>query len=208
MNDKVAHKAGVPYTIAVIEPEYLTALGMKTLLESLVPFAEVLLYEDAGSFMVDAGRRRFVHCFVDGRIYFSNASCFASLPFVVILLVRGRPDGSVLAKTGLRYISLDSGRHDTLGALMRVHCEGHKEGHRVDDTGRGDGKPVLTGRETEVLRLVATGHLNKEIADRLGISITTVISHRKHITDKLHIKSVPALTVYAVLHGLVGLDRI
>ncbi len=59
-----------------------------------------------------------------------------------------------------------------------------------------------------MLRLVASGLINKEIAARMGISLTTVISHRKNLTEKLGIKSVSGLTVYAVMHGLVELKDI
>ncbi|MBR3101953.1 MAG: response regulator transcription factor [Muribaculaceae bacterium] len=62
---------------------------------------------------------------------------------------------------------------------------------------------VLSQRETEVLILIATGHINKEIADRLGISLNTVLTHRKNITAKLGIKSVSGLTFYAMMNGLV-----
>lgn len=50
--------------------------------------------------------------------------------------------------------------------------------------------------------------LNKEIADRLGISLTTVISHRKNLTEKLNIRSVSGLTIYAVMNGYIEADRI
>ncbi len=64
----------------------------------------------------------------------------------------------------------------------------------------------LSPREIEVLRLLATGHISKEIADRLSISINTVLSHRKNITAKLGIKSISGLGIYAVMNGLVS-DR-
>ena len=66
----------------------------------------------------------------------------------------------------------------------------------------------LSSREIEVLSLVAQGYMNKEIADRLNISITTVISHRKNIQDKLKVRSVSALTIYAVMHGYVDISKI
>jgi regulator of cell morphogenesis and NO signaling len=62
----------------------------------------------------------------------------------------------------------------------------------------------LTSREAEVLRLVACGLLNKQIADKLTISLHTVISHRKNITRKLQIKTVAGLTIYALLNGLIS----
>ena len=69
-------------------------------------------------------------------------------------------------------------------------------------------KNALTDRETEVLSLIAQGKINKEIADQLCIGLTTVITHRKNIQEKLGLKSVSALTIYAVTHGYVDINRI
>lgn len=61
----------------------------------------------------------------------------------------------------------------------------------------------LSQREIEVLTLVASGKLNKEIADALQISINTVLTHRKNISSKLGIKSVSGLSVYAMMNGYI-----
>ena len=61
----------------------------------------------------------------------------------------------------------------------------------------------LSGREIELLTMVAQGFSNKQIADMLFISIHTVITHRKNITSKLGIKSISGLTLYAALNNLV-----
>lgn len=66
----------------------------------------------------------------------------------------------------------------------------------------------LSDREKDVLVQVALGLTNKEIADKLFISIHTVITHRKHITDKLGIKSISGLTVYAILNKLIDTENI
>ena len=66
----------------------------------------------------------------------------------------------------------------------------------------------LTSREIEVLVCIVRGMANKEIAEELNISITTVISHRKNIMEKLNIKSVSGLTIYAVMNGYIEADRI
>ena len=72
----------------------------------------------------------------------------------------------------------------------------------------GKNKKRLTPREVEVLSLVAQGLINKEIADRLHISLATVITHRKNIVEKLGVRSVPALTMYAVINGYVDVHKI
>ncbi|MCF8368487.1 MAG: response regulator transcription factor [Bacteroidales bacterium] len=71
-----------------------------------------------------------------------------------------------------------------------------------------DTNSELTSREKDVLKLVALGYSNKEIADQLFISSHTVISHRKNITEKLGIKSISGLTVYAILNKIIDTDTI
>lgn len=62
----------------------------------------------------------------------------------------------------------------------------------------------LSQRELDVLRLVALGLINKEIADKLNISLNTVLSHRKNITAKLGIKTVSGLTFYCISHNYIS----
>lgn len=66
----------------------------------------------------------------------------------------------------------------------------------------------LSAREKEILVCVAKGMLNKEIADKLNLSIYTVITHRKNITRKTGIKTVAGLTVYALLNGLIDMNSV
>jgi DNA-binding CsgD family transcriptional regulator len=85
-----------------------------------------------------------------------------------------------------------------------------KSGLRRGSFVRVEGSEVaddpLSEREREVLRCIANGQINKEIATFLGISLTTVISHRKNIARKLGIHSLAGLTVYAYTHGYLDLD--
>ncbi|MDD2437149.1 MAG: LuxR C-terminal-related transcriptional regulator [Massilibacteroides sp.] len=66
----------------------------------------------------------------------------------------------------------------------------------------------LSARETDVLQLIVKGITNKEIADKLNISLNTVLSHRKNITSKLGIKTISGLTYYAIMNGFISADEI
>jgi DNA-binding NarL/FixJ family response regulator len=71
---------------------------------------------------------------------------------------------------------------------------------------RNDGKqekPVLSPRETDVLKLEALGHTNREIGGQLSLSVRTVETHRAHIQQKLGLSSHPELTRYALDNGLI-----
>ncbi len=66
----------------------------------------------------------------------------------------------------------------------------------------------LSKRETEILRNLTLGRTNQEIADKLFLSIHTVMTHRKNITRKLNIKTVSGLTVYALMNKLIDIREV
>jgi DNA-binding NarL/FixJ family response regulator len=74
--------------------------------------------------------------------------------------------------------------------------------NRLADEDRGE--QSLTERELFVLRLVASGASNQEIAQKLSISVNTVKSHLKNILDKLQLENRTQAATYAVKHGLVS----
>ena len=61
----------------------------------------------------------------------------------------------------------------------------------------------LTSREAELLQLIAEGHVNKQIAAELGISIKTVEKHRQHLMAKLNIHDIAGLTRFAIGTGII-----
>lgn len=67
---------------------------------------------------------------------------------------------------------------------------------------------ALSEREREIVGLIVRGLTNKEVADRLFISVNTVLTHRKNISRKLNIHSVSGLTIYAIVNHLVNLEEI
>ena len=101
-------------------------------------------------------------------------------------------------------------------ALLQLQQYAHAHGRHLP---QGMRKPIsgttastdpngLSHREIEVLILIVRGLTNKEIADHLCISTTTVISHRKNIMEKLNVRSVSGLTIYAVMNGYIEADRV
>lgn len=67
---------------------------------------------------------------------------------------------------------------------------------------------TLSEREKDIIRCVARGMSNKEIADKLYLSIHTVTTHRRNITSKLQIHSPAGLTIYAIINNLVNIADI
>lgn len=67
---------------------------------------------------------------------------------------------------------------------------------------------TLSQREKEIIGCVVRGMTNKEIAEKLFISVHTVITHRRNITRKLQIHSAAGLTIYAIVNKLVELSEV
>lgn len=89
--------------------------------------------------------------------------------------------------------------------LENSHAEPEVE---IEENTDEEDSDALSEREKEILVCVAKGLINKEIADELNISVNTVITHRRNITHKIGIRSIPGLTVYAILNNLVDINEI
>ncbi len=76
----------------------------------------------------------------------------------------------------------------------------------VSSGGKKEPFAQLTGREREVLALIAEGKSNKEIANQLGIGVRTIETHRERIMRRLDIHSVAGLTKFAIANGIVTLE--
>jgi regulator of cell morphogenesis and NO signaling len=80
-----------------------------------------------------------------------------------------------------------------------------KRPNQKEDYTNNEINETLSAREIEVIKFVAQGLSNKEIADTMCLSTHTVMSHRKNIARKLDIHSTAALTIYAVVNGIITL---
>jgi len=75
---------------------------------------------------------------------------------------------------------------------------------KLQRSGLEDSYELLTPREREILQLVAEGNSSKEIADLLNLSVYTVETHRARVMQKLNLRGVPELILYAVRKGIVS----
>jgi DNA-binding NarL/FixJ family response regulator len=118
----------------------------------------------------------------------------------------------VIRAGAVAYLSKDA-RVDVLLRAIRGAATGHVAlpagvAARLMGAGRtGDRRDVLSEREVQVLRLVARGLSNKEIARELGVSLSTVKSHVGRLLAKLSLPTRTQLALYATRTGLVGFDR-
>ncbi len=117
-----------------------------------------------------------------------------------IKLISERPGYIDESKSNSKLLFLDANESSVLHLLKRnlAIIDKTVEGNKVESG--------LSERELEIVREVALGKTNKEIAEKLFISIHTVITHRKNITRKLGIKTVSGLTVYALLNKLIKMS--
>jgi len=85
----------------------------------------------------------------------------------------------------------------------------NNEGQPTGKSNRLDanGDILLTPRERDIIAAIARGLSNKEIADKLFLSVHTVATHRRNICAKLNIHSASGMTIFAILHGLISIDE-
>ena len=170
--------------MAIVNSNMLATIGLKQLLQHVMP---IITIETFASFeeLESNNADRFFHYFVETSIVLAHRQFFIERRrHTIVLTISDDPDKQLSEFHGL---CINQPEKELIKDLLLL---------------------VLSDREIEVLALICQGLINKEIADRLNISMTTVITHRKNITEKLGLKSVSALTIYAVMHGYVDIDKI
>ena len=188
--------------IAIIDPNTLSCMGLQTLLEEIIPMATIRVFHSFGE-LVDDTPDVYAHYFVSSQIYFEHTAFFRERHPRAIVLAGGE---NLPQLAGVPTLNICQNEKVLAKSILQMHERGHrKEGNHPHSTLV---EHELSAREIEVLILITKGLINKEIAEKLNISLTTVISHRKNITEKLGIKSVPGLTIYAVMNGYVEADSI
>ena len=186
--------------IAVVTPNVLTGIGLKSLLEKMMPGTGILLLERAEEVTAETAAG-IAHWFVAAESAIAQSAFFSERRARCILLVEGPPQPTLRGYLCLNVCQSEEG-------LVRDMLHLRRQGHGDAAPHRTEKHPLLTDREADVLRLLVQGFLNKEIADRLGIATTTVITHRRNIIAKVGIRSLSGLTIYAVTQGYVTANQI
>lgn len=194
-----------PPEIAIVEANTLTCLGLKGILEEMIPMAVIRRFRTFGELMDDTPDM-YAHYFISAQVYVEHNAFFLPRKRKTIVLAGDSPQFQL---SGVAVLNIHESEEELVKSILRLHQHAHHNGYPVKDAPPSvSHKELLSSREIEVLVLITQGFINKEIADRLNISLTTVITHRKNITERLGIKSVSGLTIYAVMNGYVEADRI
>ncbi len=188
--------------IAIIEPNTLTILGLEGILKEIIPMAIIRTFRSFEE-LIDDTPDMYAHYFVAAQIYFEHTGFFLPRSPKAIVLTNS---DKIPRLTGIPTLDIYQSKEMLVKDIMKLHQDGHDI--RSALSWKEHPGHQLSSREIEVLVLLTKGLINKEIADKLNISLTTVITHRKNITEKLGIKSVSGLTIYAVLNGYIEADSI
>lgn len=190
--------------IAIVDENTLSSISLKSLLSTIAPSVQIEIYGTFNQLEEGQKAKRIVHYFVTAKIVFEHSNFFLPLSRKTIVLVCGQtfiPD----SKYNILDVSLPE--KELVKGILKIYNYGHNGGANTSSEYKY-ATNVLSRREKEILRMVVMGFINKEIADKFSISLTTVITHRKNITKKLEIKSLSGLTIYAVTSGLINLEEI
>ena len=190
--------------LAIIESNTLAVMGLKQLLESAMPFARIQAFGTFGEFESN-NPSRFMHFFVSMQIVLANRTFFLNHKHKTIVLSLSNDPNSQLKDFHSICVNVSEGL--LIKQLIALQHQGHPHGEHLPVESEYNERQ-LTDREIEVLSLIVQGKTNKEIGETLFIGLTTVITHRKNIQEKLGLKSVPSLTIYAVMHGYVDINHI
>ena len=192
--------------IAIIDQNSLEATGLKNILSDIAPMAEVKIFSNVEEMIKNTDEMApFVHFFVSSQAFIGHADFFLQRQRQTIVLTAQPIAGPQFS----HFHTLHTARieHELLKTVLTLFQNAHGR-HGIHPTIEEESASELSAREAEVLGLIVRGFRNKEIADRLCISLPTVVTHRKNICEKLQLRSVSALTIYAVTHGIVSAEEI
>ena len=191
--------------LAIVDNNTLAMMGLRQMLQTVLPIMSVDAF---GSFaeLQTAQVDEYAHFFVSMDIVLSHRQFFMERRRKTIVLTLSFSDTSQLS--GFHSLCINQPEKTLVRSLLQLEQSAHGRGQHFPPMPQILQQKVLTDREIEVMSLIVQGNINKEIADKLCISLPTVVTHRRNIMDKLGLRSVSALTIYAVTHGYVDINAI
>lgn len=191
--------------IAIIDPNTLSALGLKQILQNVMPIMTVDIYGSYAELTANDADSYF-HFFTAINVVLENMAFFQERRRKTIVLTLSLDTMSQLSD--FHCLCINAPESALVRSILALQQHAHGNGEHMPPMPAVLSQKILTDREIEVMSLIVQGYINKEIADKLNIGLTTVITHRRNIMDKLGMKSVSALTIYAVMHGYVDINKI
>ena len=195
-------------TIAIIDANTLAVMGMKQLIQTFSPVVNVDTFGSMAELEANHPEQ-YVHFFVSMNIVLENRAFFTQHRHRTIVLTPSAYPDKQLSDFHCLCVSVPEKQLVRAMLLLMQHGHRGNAGHMPSPSSSPQPEiRCLSDREAEVMVLIVKGYINKEIADQLHIGLSTVITHRKNIMEKLGVKSVSALTIYAVMHGYVDINKI
>lgn len=191
--------------VAILDPNTFSALGLKSMLQNVIP---IMTVDTFGSFteLTASDADSYYHYFVAMSVLLENKPFFLERRRKTIVLTLSLESMSQLSN--FHCLCVNVPEQQLVRSLLSLQQHAHGRGEHMPSMPEVLQRKVLSDREIEVMSLIVQGYINKEIADLLNIALSTVITHRRNIMDKLGFKSVSALTIYAVTHGYVDINKI
>ncbi len=191
--------------IAIIDANTLAVLGLKQMLQTVMP---IMTVDTFGSFaeLEATHPEQYFHYFVAMNVVLEHKAFFLDQRKKTIVLTLSRETTSQLSE--FHSLCINVPEEELVRSLLMLEQHAHGHGQNLPTMPKALQRKILSDREIEVMSLIVQGYINKEIADKLNIGLSTVITHRKNIMDKLGLRSVSALTIYAVTHNYVDINSI
>lgn len=212
----------LPINLLIADDHQLIADGISKILENEKTIGEIHIANN-GRDAVDKVMMKFIDCVImDINMPVLNGLEATKLikqqkPFVKVIVVSMLSDASIVSKMmkagADAFINKDTGKTELLKAIDKVMQEekfispqisNNLFAHLTDrNVNTEEIEKHLTAREVEIIRYIADGLTNREIAEKLFLSIVTVDTHRKNMLAKLRLKNTASLVKYAADHKLL-----
>lgn len=182
--------------LAVITHQSLINLGLKQLLCQYFSPLRVDIFRNADEFLASSPENYDLY-FVFSETFLTHGDFFIPRKNKTILLTElGRDKNK---QQFITQLNIGADENEIVECIEEMI-------HSLHIQSASEPQEELSPREIEVLKLIAKGYINKEIAEELNISFNTVLTHRKNITSKLGIKTVSGLSFFAMMNGYISVN--